>query len=271
MQIHLVNDQQILRTFMKANPGETTYALGDLEPHTWPDSSYWGAFEQDVLRGFVLVYTGFPTPVLTMHGNPDAVQAVLGTMQLPHDVFCLVPHQFQSQLEHYYAGQYLYLLWRMVVDPSTYHSPDMPLTRGAEIVRLQSDDAERLNTFYQQAADPGEEVMAFSPSQVGTGVFFVVQQDGEWVAAAGTHVVSQNEGVAAVGNIFTAPPHRGHGLGTHVTAAVTEQLIADGIKTIALNVKQTNAPAIHVYQKLGYQKVMRFIEGPAYLKSFKKL
>jgi hypothetical protein len=47
--------------------------------------------------------------------------------------------------------------------------------------------------------------IAFAPFQLDTGFFRGIRRDGELVAVAGVQVASRNEGVAAVGNIFTRP------------------------------------------------------------------
>jgi hypothetical protein len=53
-------------------------------------------------------------------------------------------------------------------------------------------------------------------------------------------VSSRQEGLAAVGNIFTRPDCRGQGLAQIVTSAVVTSLRAAGIQTIGLNVDSTN-------------------------------
>lgn len=260
MDVRLCSDPNTLRQFMSEDKAETAYAMGDLDAPHWERSNFWGGFENGFLTGFVLIYTGFSTPVLTMHGSEETIAAVLGEMPLPLDVFCMFPEKLLPEFEAHYSAQHLIYLWRMRTSPQTYRAPAslLPMTR------LAGEDAERLNAFYSEALGTDEELLAFSPSQVEHGVFFAYEEQGEILAAAGTHVASKNEGVAAVGNVFTSLGQRGKGLGTQVTAAVVTQLLADGIETIVLNVKQKNTPAVHVYEKLGFQKHMPFIEGPAF-------
>ena len=45
---------------------------------------------------------------------------------------------------------------------------------------------------------------------------------GALVAVAGTHLVSDTYGVAAIGNVFTHPDYRGRGYATLATGAVTD-------------------------------------------------
>ncbi|MCL4875544.1 MAG: GNAT family N-acetyltransferase [Anaerolineae bacterium] len=262
MDIRRCLDRAVLRQFMASDRAETAYALGDLDAPHWELSQYWSGFDRENLTGFVLVYTGFSTPVLTMHGSEETIAAVLETISLPSDVFCMFPERLLPVFEDTYSVGHLIHLWRMYTTRDTFRPPAARLP----MVRLLGKDAARLNTFYEQSLGTDEELLAFSPTQVEHGVFFAYEEDGNILAAAGTHVASSQERVAAVGNVFTTPGARGRGLGTQVTTAVVEQLLANGIETIVLNVKQTNHPAIHVYQKLGFQTHSPFVEGPAFIR-----
>jgi predicted GNAT family acetyltransferase len=105
--------------------------------------------------------------------------------------------------------------------------------------------------------------LAFSPAQVEMGVFYGVLELGRLVAVAGTHLVSPSYSVAAIGNVFTHPDHRGRGYGTLATRAVAAELQRRGIREIVLNVAQVNATALHIYDKLGFERYCPFLEGPA--------
>jgi GNAT superfamily N-acetyltransferase len=250
MNVHLCEDAALLREFMNGDAGETAYALGDLDPDLWTLSVYRGAFDGDKLRGFVLFFHGFEPPSLTMHGEVEAVTHVLAETELPVEVFCLAPQKFKYAVATHYDMSHIYTLLRMVVSPDTFSAEAVPSLDGSLTVKhLCADDADRLNDLYAQAADPGESISAFLPSQVEQGVFFGVERDGELVAAAG--------------NVFTLPTLRGHGLGKVTTAAVTQQLFENGITRVVLNVKASNSPARRVYEQLGYRIHTEFIEGPA--------
>ena len=108
---------------------------------------------------------------------------------------------------------------------------------------------------------------AFSPAQVAEGVFFGLESQaldqmkrGTLIAVAGTHLVAPTMGVAAVGNIYTHPAHRGKGYGQLVTSAVTEELLNRNL-LVVLNVDEGNTAAVHLYEKLGYRVHCPFVEG----------
>ncbi|MFP5502759.1 MAG: GNAT family N-acetyltransferase, partial [Candidatus Sericytochromatia bacterium] len=93
---------------------------------------------------------------------------------------------------------------------------------------------------------------AWNPVQFETGPYVVAEEDGEVVAAAGTHF--RYAALAQLGNVFTAPTHRGRGLARRVTAGVCEALVAMGTPTISLFVAEDNAPAWRVYESLGFTR-----------------
>jgi len=64
-----------------------------------------------------------------------------------------------------------------------------------------------------------------------------------------------NEAQAAACNLvgaFVAPWARGHGLARTLTEAVEDQARAEGFGMINLDVRETQAAAIHVYETMGY-------------------
>ena len=105
----------------------------------------------------------------------------------------------------------------------------------------------------------------FSASMVTQGAYYgIFGDEGSLVAAAGTHLVVPAEGVAALGNVYTLPSHRGHGLATLATSAVVSELLArPELNVIALNVRQDNIAALTVYERLGFERYCAFYEGRA--------
>jgi len=63
-----------------------------------------------------------------------------------------------------------------------------------------------------------------------------------------------------VGNVFTRADHRRRGYGAATTSAVVAELLNLGL-TVVLNVRQDNAPAIRLYQRLGFERYCPFVEG----------
>ena len=137
---------------------------------------------------------------------------------------------------------------RMSVDRASF----MPVVGDA--VRLDQGDTRHLNRLYQLGPT------SWLPSEaVASGTYFGVRRGTRLIAAAGTHVVSRQFGIAAVGNVYTDREYRGRGLGKVVTSAVTEELLRD-VDEVVLNVRADNPPALALYQALGYRAHTRFEE-----------
>jgi predicted GNAT family acetyltransferase len=95
------------------------------------------------------------------------------------------------------------------------------------------------------------------------GVYRGVWEGRELIAAAGTHLVVPDQGVGAIGNVYTRRDRRGRGLARRVTSAVAAELLRRQIPTVALNVHQDNLTALRIYEKLGFERYCEFREGVA--------
>ena len=129
--------------------------------------------------------------------------------------------------------------------------------------KLDASNVEELNALYKLDEKDGESVVAFSPDMVKDGFFYGVHVDEKLIAAAGTHVVARQAGIAALGNVYTHMEFRNKGLGSAVSAAVVAALFEAGLETLVLNVAQDNDHAIKMYKRLGFEQTSPFVEGPA--------
>ncbi|MFN3430857.1 MAG: GNAT family N-acetyltransferase [Candidatus Sericytochromatia bacterium] len=129
----------------------------------------------------------------------------------------------------------------MGLDSATWQP--VPAPPGTRPGRLDELDA-----FYR-AQGAG----AWNPAQFETGPYVVSVEGDRVVAAAGTHFAYP--GLAQLGNVFTAPAHRGRGHAERVTQAVTQALVAAGYPTVSLFVAADNASARRLYARLGYREL----------------
>jgi RimJ/RimL family protein N-acetyltransferase len=141
---------------------------------------------------------------------------------------------------------------RMQLDTKVFAPPaNLP-----EVRRLTMADADELNRLYE---DEGTRRLG---SQIVEGVYFGAFHRSRLVGAGGTHIYSRREGVGVIGNVYTHPDFRGHGLGTAVTAAVIANLL-DACPLIVLNVDPANRTARHIYEQLGFHEAGRLVEAMA--------
>lgn len=253
-------DKAPIRAFLNRDRALTAYAIGDLDDAFWPQSAYYGAARNGAIEALALVYRGLEPPVFCAFGAPDGVRAILRTpaLDLPDEVYVLLPPDLAPAFGETYTLHQPHEEWRMVLAPDRFAPPPLNC-----VARLDGGHAGTLASLFEHAREPGEEIVAFSPWQIEHGTFYGVWEGAELVAAAGTHVWSLAEKVAAVGNVFTRPDHRGRGHAARCTAAVVRDALATGLDPVVLNVRVTNAPAIRVYEKLGFRVHGAMVEGPA--------
>ena len=249
-------DPKAIRTILETDRAWSVYALADLAPeYSAPAEWHIAANSRPAV---MLLYRGFRTPVLFAHGTTTDLFAVLPEVASEPEFYISVLAGVAGMLRG--AGYDIpdeKHMWRMVLEAGRFAS------RNHVAIRLGADNYEELTALYADGEATGERPPFFDAGMLKHGIFFGIRDRRELVAAAGTHVVAVEEGVAAIGNVYTRRDRRGKGYARQLTGAVTGELIRMGVPTIALNVDQSNAPAIHVYEGLGFRRHCDYREGLA--------
>jgi ribosomal protein S18 acetylase RimI-like enzyme len=231
------------------------YALADLEPEASTAAEWHVAAAGR--PALLLVYRGFRPPVLFAEGPIADLAPLLAEVAQEPEFYLSVRAEIAGLLrEHGFEIREKWMR-RMVIEPR--HFAPHPHTA----VRLGSEDYEALRALYSDGDAAGERPPFFDAGMLRHGVFYGIREGERLAAAAGTHVLAEQEGVAGIGNVYTRRDRRGRGLGLQVTAAVTAELLRKRIATVALNVEDGNAAAIRVYEKLGFRQYCEYREGPA--------
>jgi len=247
-----LRDRAEILAYLQTDRLYAAYAIGDLEPWFFGQCQWWVA-EAGGRWALILLYRGLQPPALFCMGEPAGVASALDQATLPDRVYFTAKPEHWPSVEERYRLQFANCMFRMVVDAQSFR----PMAHG-DAFWLRPSDLEPLRTLYGHGeADTAD---AFAPYQLKQGLFFGLAVDGQLVSVAGTHLVAWNYGLAAVGNVFTHPAHRGHGYGTVCASAVTEELLGGGLEVV-LNVAQANEPAVRLYRRLGYRVHCRFLEG----------
>lgn len=248
----LADRSQIL-AFLERERLYTAYAIGDLEPGLFEECAWAGAWQSGSLQALILHYGGLTPAALFLVGANGGIEAILEQGLRPKSVYLTCKPEQKPLVRRFYDWPQVIPMWRMFLA-----APDAFQPVEVNCSRLGPADSEQLSTLFKLGGG-----LAFSSAQVDKGVFFGVHEQGELVSVGGTHLVSVTYGVAAVGNVFTHPAHRGRGHGTAVTSAVVQELLAQGIGDIVLNVGQSNEGAVRIYERLGFERYCPFLEGPA--------
>jgi len=248
-----VTDRSEVAAFLRTDRLYAAYALGDLDASARRRAAWGMAYDAEGRpRGLAMQHLGLPPQPLFLMGDPDACRAVLTNEVRPRYAFVQARHDLATAFDNLYRVDLPASLLRMVVNRETFR----PYAGGA--VRLAPADIGDLNRLYQLGLGGG-----FPASILEDGVYYGVRVGGRLVAAAGTHVINPDEGIAVVGNVLTHVDHRGQGHAKAVTAGVTAELL-ERVPDVALNVYADNDPAVAAYSRLGYREYCRLGEWVAY-------
>jgi ribosomal protein S18 acetylase RimI-like enzyme len=238
-----LTDKDTIRSILRRDPAWCVYALGDLSPEMFPRSTW---FTPDLS----LVFKDYGTSILFAMGAGSVREA------LDHVTW---PVHLQVQADALDAIARLAHIENVKAMRRMTWTGDRAVLPDTRAVRLGDADISAIERLYADGEPAGESPDFFYPAMVARGVFFGVYEDDQLVAAAGTHLLSREEGAAAIGNIYTRRDRRGRGFGRIVTASVMRELA--GVETVGLNVRADNAGAIHLYESLGFTQHCGFYEA----------
>lgn len=262
--ISQITDLQQVRDYLYSDPNYAAYAIGDLDPRMVGHTTWLAASRTGEIEGLALIYSGLELTALFLMGDVPALSALLMHGVGPERVFIAAKPELAPVLHDFYWIDQLDAMHRMRIKSGT----SIPL-EGADRhptppVRLGKKDAQDVRQLHRLAAKadsrPWEDI-AFTEEMLEDGYFTGIHEDGNLIAVAGTHLVSRQESMAALGNVVVHPEERRRGLGSLVSYATTKALLDDDYRLIVLNVRQDNKAALKIYRKLGYRPVGEFVEG----------
>jgi GNAT superfamily N-acetyltransferase len=252
----LLSDPSLLRVRLSVDRPWSVYALGDLAPGFDALSEWHVPSTGD--GAVVLLYRAFTTPVLFSLGAPEAIVPLLDEVSAERAVYLSIRPEILPLIQARYQVSQLAAMWRMTLEPADF----CPSPTAAR--RLTLADLPALEALFADGASHGEAPDFFNAHMLEQGVFFGCFEGAGLVAAAGTHLVAPQEGVAAIGNVYTRRDRRGRGLAGQTTSAVAACLLSQTPPLlVALNVNQANSAAVRVYERLGFKRYCAFYEGLA--------
>ncbi len=251
-----LHDKEEIAAFLRRNERAHVYELGDLDDFDWPFTRWLGWERDGRLEQLVLLYTEPSVPVLLAIADEpiEAMVDLLRTVRdtLPSPLYVHATSSLLGTLAERYAVEGAEPHLKLALGRK-----DLLAEHALHVDRLGADDLTEIETFYG-AAYPGT---WFAPRMLATGRYVGIRQHDRLVCVAGVHVHSPTWGVAALGNVATLRELRGQGFARGACAALCLLLLADGIETIALNVREDNAAAVASYARLGFEPVATYIEA----------
>jgi len=255
-RIESVYAAERVRALLEPRRLYAAYALGQLSPDLFPLTDCWRAIGLESGSGALVVFSrgGLGAALLTM-GEPEALAAILSIHPGPRQNYVTCEPGHVETVRRFYQLSAEQPMLRMWVTGQTFSAPQST-PRGVLIRRMYATDSRLVNRLYNSEGSP----TYYSGQQIAAGCYFGVIDDGHLVSVAGTHVISPEEGIAVVGNVFTHPLWRGRGYATLATGATTAFLLRQ-CRDVVLTVDAANTPAVRAYQRLGYRTDCRLIEA----------
>ncbi len=238
-----------LEALFGVDPEVHLYGLADLEKPYWPRSTWW--LEGQAAVGLIrFPGTDATTAYAMSQRAPWATLELLAevVVDMPPGTFVTGPVGLAARIRRERTIEDFGPHIRMIHDRRSVEPvPD--------VAPLDATDLDDLVTLH--ATDPGSAF--FLPHMLENGEFVGARVDGRLVASAGTHVLSDRHGVAAIGAILTDPEFRGVGWGRAVSETLLS-LLAMRCPVIGLNVAETNRTARKLYESIGFERRFTYEE-----------
>lgn len=241
-----LTDRSEIRAHLNADREWSLFALADLDDEMFPHCDWWG-FENSI----ALVFRAIAIRPIFILGDPSSSRELLKALPVATGYLNLKADQLDAA-EGVYRYRERHEMRRMFLGGFQ--------PRPGDVETLGPAACREIEALYATGEGGG---IAFAPFQLETGFFRGIRRNGELVAVAGIQVASLQEGVAAIGNVFTRPDFRGQGLAQIATSAVAAALRDAGIRTVGLNVDSANRAAIRAYENIGFRARFRYFEGVA--------
>ena len=247
MRIRRVMSKSLLsacRRFLAKDLVANVLPLGDLYSPLLQVSDIYSAIKNNQVVGVCAIYRAFSKPSIVIGTATQKVKEALfkrAVSEISNEFISLCPPNDINLFNECSTILRSHLEQQMIADP-----PKPIEYSDIKIEKVRKDDLELLNKFYVE-----HHTNAWVPIQFEAGPYYCVKHKGKIISAAGIHLVTPQ--IAQLWNIVTDEDYRNRGFATACTNILAEDLASKG-RIISLFVRMDNAPAIHVYEKLGFHK-----------------
>ncbi len=248
-------DKQRLKRHFEKDVVLFSYHLGDLDDFYYPHCQWAVDYgDKSKIEDAILVYTGNEVPAVLAFGLTELFNGLIREMLplLPMKFYC----HFQEKHRDLFLENYKETVLGSHIKMKLENYQSIRTNSDLDIQQLDMSHLELLKQLYSEAYPENY----FNERMLGTGKYYGCFIDNEIISVSGVHVDSNEYKISVLGNITTAEKYRGKGISTQVTSRLLEDLTADN-KTVCLNVKADNEPAIASYTKLGFVKVHEYEEA----------
>jgi ribosomal protein S18 acetylase RimI-like enzyme len=230
------------RRYLSQDPIQNVLSLGDCYSPLSGASTLYCAVKDKQVVGVGSVCRAFSTPSVALgEAATDVKEALLekALTEVSSEFTDLCQPDEVGILDEFATVLRVHFEQQMVADP-----PRQLKLNNINVTRVRKHELENLDKFYREQRSE-----AWTPLQFEVGPFYCVKQDGKIVSVAGTHICTPQ--IAHLGSIVTDEAYRNRGFAAACTSTLCEDLASKG-RIISLFVKNENAPAIRMYEKLGF-------------------
>lgn len=242
-----INDVSAIRSFLRKDPARNIYLLGDLDPFFFSKTEWHAAYGDGGILEIAMFYRGGVANTLLGFADRDVrllaevIDKAAGN--LPDKFYAHLSCGLVQHLKNVSVAAHLGKHLKMTLtDKSKLDSAD-----HRNIIRMYPDDEGKLNSLYNE--DYPENY--FDRRMLETGKYFGYYHSGKLAGAAGIHVYSPAERVAALGNVVIKKEARGGGICRKLISVLCRDLL-ESADVIGLNVHSENLPAIRCYESCGF-------------------
>jgi len=260
----VVSDAARIESFLRTDSATHLYALADLDEEFFSRSTWWMLSDEGRDLAVAFVLDGFEPPLLaaldsTGEGHDrtilNSIVSELGDKYFVN----LMPGAAESLSDSFDFdddGIHSKMIWRTGKQLPRANSAAL----GGEPVvveGLRPEHTDEIERLQRSTPDAGR---VFAPEMLAADTYVGIRDGTDLVAMAGTHVFSTQRRVAAIGNVLTHPSYRGQGLGTACTIEVMKR-VQPHVDHIGLNVGHDRIAAKGIYERLGFEYVIDYVEG----------
>jgi predicted GNAT family acetyltransferase len=239
------NKQRVIAS-IRSDVIKHVFAFYDIQ-HEPEKTTMYAAFENEELKGYVLIYKGLDFPSVDLECEEDIAEKLMAYVSENHfimhtksNLLSIVKRKFPD-VKHYVEN------WMLIKKGQTnfFKSPN--------IRRLcTEDDASRFHLLLSTREERPKGTVSRCMDMIAKMPIYGVFLEDELVSYAGSFI--QLPQVWMIGGVYTHPDYRSRGYATLATSAVTEEALRNA-EAAALFVRSDNYPAIKAYEKIGYKNI----------------
>ena len=228
-----IPDIDAIRRFLRSDPARYLYILGDLDPAYRQHSAFYTVTgDNGDIRALASTFEGLAPYTISLCGAADAMAGCLAAIPRREGHFRLKCSAVHLDL----LPEYMTIVARDSYQRLVFKG-NPPLERDPGVIWLTPGDLraiDELLPFYPRAY--------ITPQSLTDGHYLGIWREGKLVALAGTHLLSEQERVAALGTVITHPHYRGQGYATRIVAQMVRDLSS-----------MVDIIGLQLYRKLGFE------------------